>query len=271
MVQNISPRRGAAISGFASLVLLAAVAAFDNQWLASWRAGRGAPGGDTAHSWFAGPVTDLGALGWRATKESGEPGRVFFGMLAEPLIAVVLTFLLLMLVCRGVGAERGRWALFLGAWFATALAASAALIAGSGIAATAVAGGMFDDSGGTSFARGESYHALIQLGLRFGLCAGWLVGFVAVLVYGSTAASNGESLTQEYESPAIDYSDYSGASSSSAASGGLPRSSADYSFSPTSPYSPSESAGYGGYSPANAPTEVSSAPEDEPYGGERPY
>jgi hypothetical protein len=192
-------------------------------------------------------------------------------MMAEPLIAVLLTFLLLMLVCRGVAAERGRWTLFLGAWFVTGLAAALALLAGTAIAGTAVGGGTFNDPGSTDFARGEWNYLLVQLGLLFGLFAGWLVGFVAVLVYGSTEAADGESTTREYEASAIDYSDYSGSTSSSAASGGLPSSSEDYSFAPTSPYSSSEAAGYGGYSVGNAPTEVSPASESEPYGGARPY
>lgn len=276
MAQNISPRRGAAIAGSAALVLLVAVAAFDNQWLAHWRAGRGADGGDSTHSWFAGAVRGLSALGWRATKESGESSRVFFAMMAEPLIAVLLTFLLVMLVCRGVAAERGRWPLFLGSWFVTGLAAATALIAGSGIAGTAVAAGTVDVTGNTYFSRGETYYTLIALGLAFGLFAGWLVGFVAVLVYGSTEGSEDDlpGSTREYSSPAIDYSDYA---PSSAASAGLPRSNEDYSFTPTSPYSSSssssESAGYGGYASANAPTEVTPAApqEGDPYGGARPY
>lgn len=282
MAQNISPRRGAAIAGSAALVLLVSVAAFDNQWLDHWRAGRGADGGDSTHSWFAGAVRGLSALGWRATKGSGEPGRVYFAMMAEPLIAVLLTFLLVMLVCRGVAAERGRWSLFLGSWFVTGLAAAMALLAGSGIGGTGIAGGTADLTGGTYFSRGEIYYTLIAMGLGFGLFAGWLVGFVAVLVYGSTEGSDDDQpgSTREYSSPAIDYSDYSPTSSASA---GLPGANEDYSFTPTSPYSPSsssssssESAGhgtYGGYSSANAPTEVTSpvSREDDPYGGARPY
>jgi hypothetical protein len=282
MAQNISPRRGAAIAGSAALVLLVAVAAFDNQWLDHWRAGRGADGGDSTHSWFAGAVKGLSALGWRATKESGEPSRVYFAMMAEPLIAVLLTFLLVLLVCRGVTAERGRWSLFLGSWFVTGLAAAMALLAGSAIGGTGVAGGTADPTGSTYFSRGEIYYTLIAMGLAFGLFAGWLVGFVAVLVYGSTEGSDDDRAgsTREYPSPAIDYSDYS---PSSAASAGLPSANEDYSFAPTSPYSSSgpsspaspssESAGYGGYASANAPTEMTSpaSKENDPYGGARPY
>jgi hypothetical protein len=259
-------------------VLLVAVAAFDNQWLGHWRAGRGADGGDSTHSWFAGAVKGLSALGWRATKESGEPSRVYFAMMAEPLIAVLLTFLLVMLVCRGTAAERGRWSLFLGSWFATGLAAAMALLAGSGIGGTGVAGGTADLAGGTSFSRGEIYYTLIAMGLAFGLFAGWLVGFVAVLVYGSTEGADDDQPggTREFSSPAIDYSDYSPSSSASA---GLPSANEDYSFTPTSPYSSGssgssgESAGYSGYASANAPTEVTSpaSKENDPYGGARPY
>jgi hypothetical protein len=281
MAQNISPRRGATIAGFAALVLLVLVAAFDNQWLGHWRAGRSAASGDAAHSWFASPVAGLSALAWRATKETGEPSRIFFGMLAEPLIAVVLTFLLLMLVCRGVGAERGRWSLFLGSWFVTGLAAAVALIAGTAIAGTGVAAGIVDSSGNTQFGRGDIYYTLITLGLAFGLFAGWLVGFATVLVYGSTESSEDVGTTREYSSPAIDYSDYSGASSSAASSGLSSASSAssglssasssssdDYSFAPTSPYSASSSH----YESASAPTEITTpSQESDPYGGARPY
>jgi len=261
MAQNISARRGAAIAGFAALVLLAFLAAFDNQWLASWRAGRSAEGGDATHSWIAGPVRALSAPAWRATKEAGEPTRVFLGAIAEPLIAVVLTFLLLLLVCRGVGAERGRWSLFLGTWFVTGLAACGALIAGSAIGGTAIASGLADTSGSTQFGRGDIYYTLITLGLAFGLFAGWLVGFVAVLVYGSTEIPEGERDTREYEAPS--YADYASSAASSSAPSSGAGSSDDYSFSPTSPY---------GYRSANAPTEISTPPqESDPYGGARPY
>ncbi|WP_194924433.1 hypothetical protein [Catenulispora pinisilvae] len=281
MAQNISARRGAAIAGFAALVLSVLVAAFDNQWTQHWRDGRSAENGDAAHSWIAGPVRGLSTLAWRATKESGEPGRLFYGMLAEPVIAVVLTFLLLMLVCRGVGAERGRWSLFLGGWFVTGLAASIALIAGSAIAGLGVAAGLADGPGSTRFGRGDIYYTLIALGLAFGLFAGWLVGFVAVLVYGSTEGGAQEDrATREYPSPAMDYSDYSdyspsSASSPSAAAGSPDSESAgeDYSFSPTSPYSSGDpTPGYSGYESANAATEISApSQERDPYGGARPY
>ncbi|MBS2546850.1 hypothetical protein KGQ19_08205 [Catenulispora sp. NL8] len=278
MAQNISARRGAAIAGFAALVLLALLAAFDNQWTQHWRNGRSAENGNAAHSWIAGPVRGLSALAWRATKESGEPSRLFYGMLAEPVIAVVLTFLLLMLVCRGVGAERGRWSLFLGSWFVTGLAASIALIAGSAIAGLRVAAGLADDPANARFGRGDIYYALIALGLAFGLFAGWLVGFVAVLVYGSTeGGAQEERATREYPSPAMDYSDYSPSSvSSSSASPGSPdpeSASEDYSFSPTSPYSSGDpTPGYSGYESANAATETNAPPQErDPYGGARPY
>jgi len=275
MNQNISPKRGAAIAGFSALVLLVLTAAFDNQWLDNWRETQAGDGGSTAHSWFAGPVRALSALAWRATKVDGEPGRLYFGMLAEPLIAVLLTFLLLMLVCRGVGAQRGRWALFLGGWFVTGVAASVALIAGTGIAGIAVAGGKIDPDAGTYFGRGDVYYTLITFGLFFGMFAGWLVGFTAVLVYGSTEGSQNdgdERATREYPSPVIDYSDYSPPSyspTSSSSASGPTGSNDDYSFTPTSPYSSNEpTPGYSGYDPGNAPTEVSAPrPESDPYGG----
>lgn len=270
MAQNISARRGAAIAGFATLVLLVLLAAFDNQWLGRWRAGRSAEGGDAAHSWVAGPVRGLSALAWRATKQAGEPTRIFVGVLAEPLIAAVLTFLLLLLVCRGVGAERGRWALFLGSWFVTGLAACAALIAGSAIAGTAVASGLADGSGTTRFGRGEVYYTLISLGLAFGLFAGWLIGFVAVLVYGSTEIADGERDTREYEVPSYaDYTSPSGYSSSSSrySSSSDGNSNEDYPFSPNS----SGSSGSSGYASPHAPTESATPQEHDPYGGERPY
>jgi len=218
MNQNISARRGAKIAVFAALVLLILVAAFDNQWTGHWRAGRSAEGGNAAHSWIAGPVRGLSALAWRATKEAGEPARVFFGMLAEPVIAVVLTFLLLMVVCCGVGARRGRWALFFGSWFVTGVAAAAGLIVGSVIAGTGIGSGLADSSGGTQFGRGDIYYTLIAMGLAFGLFAGWVVGFVAVLVYGSTEVAETMSTTQEYEAPS--YADY--ASSAAPSSGSAP-------------------------------------------------
>lgn len=271
MSQNISARRGVAIAGFAALVLVVFLAAFDNQWTAGWREGRSASGGDATHSWISGPVRGLSVLAWRATRQSGESSRVFYGTLAEPVIAVVLTFLLVMLVCRGVGARRGRWPLFLGAWFATGLAACAALIAGSGIGGIGIAYGAVDSTGPAQFGRGDIYYTLIVLGLAFGLFAGWLVGFAAVLTYGSTEASaataDAEATTREYPSSAIDYSDY--APPAATASGP----SEDYAFSPTSPYPSSDpTPGYSGYEAANAPTEVTTPPQENgPYGGGQAY
>ena len=278
MTQNISARRGAKIAVFAALVLLILVAAFDNQWTGHWRAGRAAEGGNATHSWIAGPVRGLSALAWRATKEAGEPARVYFGMMAEPAIAVVLTFLLLMVVCRGVAARRGRWTLFLGSWFVTGVAAAVALIAGSAIAGTGIANGVTDGSGNTQFGRGDIYYTLITMGLAFGLFAGWLVGFVAVLVYGSTELSEPMSTTQEYEAPS--YADYTSSAMSSAAPSSGAGSSEDYSFTPTSPYSsgspgsPGSSSGgggYGGHESPTATTELTPPQETDPYGGARPY
>jgi hypothetical protein len=260
MAQNISARRGVKIAGFAALVLLVLVAAFDNQWTEKWRAARAAGGGNTLHSWTSGPVKGLSVLEWRATKLSGEPTRIYAGMLSLPVITALLAFLLLLAVCRGVGAERGRWTLFLGSWFATGLAAALALIAAAAIAGSAAFAGVFEDGGSTSFSRGDTYYGLLESGLVFGLFAGWLVGFVAVLVYGSTESSEELSSTREYAPPAFDYSP-AGSSSDQ-----------DYSFTPTTPYSGS-SAGYGGYgSAAEAPTEVTTKPqESDPFGGGRSY
>jgi len=278
MTHNISARRGAKIAVFPTLVLLILVAAFDNQWIRHWRDGRGAEGGNATHSWIAGPVRGLSALAWRATKEAGEPARVFFGMMAEPVITVVLTFLLLMVVCRGVAARRGRWTLFLGSWFVTGVAAAVALIAGSAIAGTGIANGVTDGTGNTQFGRGDIYYTLIAMGLAFGLFAGWLVGFVAVLVYGSTELSEPMSTTQEYEAPS--YADYTSSAMSSAAPSYGASSSEDYSFTPTSPYSSEPAAGshggspgYGAYEsePTNTTTELTPPHESDPYGGARPY
>lgn len=252
MVQNISARRGAAIAGFATLVLLALLAAFDNQWLRHWRMSQSSDNGSTAHSWFAGPVRGLSTLAWRATKESGQSSRVFLGAAAQPVIALLLTFLLLLLVCRGVGAQRGRWTLFLGGWFVTGVAAALALIAGTAIAGVAISPGLAESSGYAEFGRGDLYYTLITNGLVFGLFAGWLIGFVAVLVYGSTeAAAEAEDTrtTQEYPTSSPD----------------------DYSFAPMSPYSSGPS--HGGYEAASAPTEETPLPpqESDPYGDARPY
>lgn len=258
MVQNISARRGAAIAGFATLVLLALLAAFDNQWLRHWRTSQSSDNGSAAHSWFADPIRALSTLAWRATKETGQTSRVFFAAAAQPVIAVVLTFLLLLLVCRGVGAQRGRWTLFLGAWFATGLAAAAALVGGTAIAGVAISPGLGESSGHAEFGRGDLYYTLVTNGLVFGFFAGWLIGFVAVLVYGSTevaAETEDTRTTQEYPTSSPE----------------------DYSFTPTSPYSSGEPSGqgygYGGYESANAPTEVTPPPqENDPYdGGARPY
>jgi len=98
--------------------------------------------------------------------------------------------------------------------------------------------------------------------------AGWLIGFVAVLVYGSTEVAEDERATREYEPPA--YADYAPSATSSAAPSSGASSSEDYSFSPTSPYAPGSS-GYEAAS-ASAPTEITTPPqESEPYGGAQPY
>ncbi|MFL6112906.1 MAG: hypothetical protein ACJ786_16355 [Catenulispora sp.] len=260
MTQNLSARRGALIAGISALVLLALIAAFDNQGTRSWRIGRMGRNGDTLHSWTSAPVTALSALDWRATPATDEPARHFAGVLAAAALTAVLTFLLVLLVCRGVAATRGRWALFAGTWFATALAAGLALIAGTAIAGTSTGAEVTDASGGAQFSRGDLYYGLLTLGLFFGLFAGWLVGLVAVLVYGVTNDSDGTEITREY--PPSDY-DYGAAN---------PAAGPDYSVSPSSPYSPDP--GYGGYQPPSAPTRIMPTPpqENDPHsGGNRSY
>jgi len=259
MTQNLSARRGALIAGISALVLLALIAAFDNQSTRSWRVGRMNQDGDTVHSWTSGPVTALSALDWRATPGTGEPTRVFAGFLAAAVLTAVFTFLLLMLVCRGVGAVRGRWALFAGAWFATAAGAGLALIAGTAVAGTSLSIERAGAMGDTQFSRGDTYYSLLAVGLLFGLFAGWLVGLVAVLVYSVTSDSDGTEITREY--PPSDY-DYGAAN---------PASGPDYSFSPSSPYSTGhEYTGpeHGGYAAPSAPTQIVPPPqENDPYGG----
>lgn len=258
MTQNLSARRGALIAGISALVLLALIAAFDNQGTRTWRVGRMNQDGDTAHSWTSGPVTALSALDWRATPATGEPTRVFAGFLAAALLTAVLTFLLVLLVCRGVAAARGRWALFAGTWFATAIAAGLALIAGTAIAGTSIGIGTAGTLGDTPFSRGDTYYSLLTVGLFFGLFAGWLVGLVAVLVYSATSDSDGMEITREYPPPDYDY----GAAN--------PAPGPDYSFNPSSPYSPSHSPNreYGGNEASSTPTQIVPPPqENDPYGG----
>jgi hypothetical protein len=237
-VQNISGRRGAVIAWLAALVLLILIAAFDNQWTESWREKQ------VRNSWLSVPVRALSALDWRATPQTGTPGRVFAGALAAALLTVVLAGLLTMLVCRGVGTERGRWALFLGTWMVTCLAAGLALIAGLAIA------GQSD----VRFDLGTTYSAELGLGFQFGLYAGWLVGFAAVLFYGSTPGMDDYPADSRYDTPS-DY-DYGSAAPS-----------ASYSYSPTSPYSHGSGytgGSYGGYG-GEETTQVT--PPHDPYGG----
>jgi hypothetical protein len=238
-VQNISGRRGAVIAWLGALVLLVLIAAFDNQWFEAWRARQ------DRNSWLATPVRSLSALEWRATPVSGEPSRLFAGTLSAALVAVVLTGLLTMLVCRGVGSERGRWALFLGTWMATCVAAGLALIAGIVIAG--------QDS--VRFDLGTTYTGEFGYGLQCGFYAGWLVGFAAVLIYGSTPGMDGIVADSEYDTPS-DY-DYGSA---------VP--SASYSYSPTSPYSHGTGSGYGGYGGYSSGEETTQVPPpQDPYGG----
>lgn len=235
-VQNISGRRGALIAWLAALVLLILIAAFDNQWTESWREDQ------TRNSWLSGPVTGLSALSWRATPQTGVTGRVFAGALTAALLTVVLTGLLTMLVCRGVGSERGRWALFLGTWMVTGLAAGLALIAGVAVA------GQHE----TRFTLGTTYSITLSYGLEFGLYAGWLIGFAAVLFYGSTPGMDSYTTDSRYDTP--DYDDY-----------GSSVPSASYSYSPTSPYT--HGSGYGNYDGYGGEETTQITPPHDPYGG----
>lgn len=260
MTQNLSARRGALIAGISALVLLALIAAFDNQGTRSWRVGHMKQDRDTAHSWISGPVTALSALDWRATPDSGESTRIFAGVLAAAALTAVLTFLLVMLICRGVAAARGRWALFTGAWFATAVAAGLALIAGTAVAGTSIGIGTADALGGTRFSRGDTYYSLLTVGLLFGLFAGWLVGLVAVLVYSATSDSDGTEITREY--PPADYG-YGVADPA-------PAPAPDYSYNPPSPHPSARE--YGGYEAPSTPTRITPPQENDPYdGGNRSY
>jgi hypothetical protein len=241
-VQNISGRRGGVISWAAALVLLVLIAAFDNQWIETWRAER------TTNSWLAMPVRALSSVAWRATPADGEPTRVFAGALVAAVLTVLITGLLAMLVCRGVGAERGRWALFFGTWTVTGLAAGISLIAG-----ILVAGDKSVD-----LSLGTTYGGLLGLGFQFGLYAGWLTGFAAVLVYGSTPGMDGFVVDSEYDTPTgYDY--------------GTAVPSASYSYSPTSPYS-NGPGGYGNYGEyrdhgGEETTQTQVTPPHDPYGG----
>lgn len=217
-VQNISGRRGGVIAGAAALVLLVLVAAFDNQWTETWRARR------TANSWLEGPVRALDALNWRATPLTGESSRMFAGTLTAAVLAALLTGLLALLVCRGVGSERGRWALFFGTWLVTALGTSVALIAGV----------LIEGDPAVKLSDGTVYSTLLDGGFQFGLYAGWLVGFAAVLAYGSTPGLDGIVEDAEYDTP----SGYDYGTSVPAAS---------YSYSPTSPYGSGSGSGSGRY------------------------
>jgi hypothetical protein len=222
-VQNVTARRGAVISGVAAAVLLVFVAAFDNQWAESWRYGRigSGPDGAEANSWISLPIKQLDTLAWRATRLHGEPTSFFAGDIAAALLAVVLTGLLVALVCRGVSAERGRWPLFLGSWLATGLGTGLALVVGALIAG----------NHNIALAKGSTYYSALGAGFDFALFMGWVVGFAAVLAYGSTLGMDDVTVASEYSAPS-GY-DYEPASPGAAA----------YSYSPTSPYG--SSSGYG--------------------------
>lgn len=258
MTENISARRGMLIAGFSALALLILIAAFDNQGTRSWRLDQVRSSttatDDTAHSWSALPVQALSAFDWRATPESGEPTRVFWGFLASALLSVVLTFLLVALVCRGVAAGRGRWALFAGSWFATAAAAGLAVVAGSAIAGTALDLG--SRSASLSWSRGDTYYGLLAVGLMFALFAGWLIGLVAIITYGLTEGTDTTSPdTDRSWGPSSGY-DYGSAT---------PSSGADYSFSHGSPYSTPESSPTSPSSPSSPSDPSSSTPEHGGY------
>jgi hypothetical protein len=261
MTENISARRGGLIAAFSALVLLVLIAAFDNQGTRSWRLARITGDDDaTAHSWTAGPIQSLSALDWRATPASGEPTRIFFGFLAAAVLAVLFTFLLIQLFCRGVAAGRGRWALFAASWFATAAAAGLAVVAGSAITGTSLVLGAAGPAG-TRFSRGDTYYVMLNSGLLFGLFAGWLVGLVAIITYGITEDGDEETSGRDWGSPS-GY-DYGSAT---------PASGPNYSFSPGSPYSP-PAPDHGGEqeSSPSAPTQNPPPQENDPYGGNRSY
>lgn len=236
-MQNISGRRGGVIAGAAALVLLIFIAAFDNQWFEKWRVER------TTNSWTVLPVRALGSFGWRATPVSGEPSRAYAAALTAAVLAALLTGLLTLLVCRGVGSERGRWALFLGTWFATGLAAAVSLLAG-----VLIAGDRNLD-----LHAGTTYSGLLDVGIQFGLYAGWLVGFAAVLAYGSTPHMDGYIEDARYDTPS-GY-DYDSAVPSS-----------NYSYSPTSPYSRGNGGGYGDYGSYDGEETTQITPQQDPYG-----
>ena len=191
-VQNVTARRGSVISGTAATVLLMFIGAFDSQWAESWRYGRigGGPDGAEANSWMSLPIKQLDTMAWRATRVTGESTRFFVGNLAAALLAVVFTGLLVALVCRGVGSERGRWPLFLGSWLATGLGSGLALIVG------AVVAGNHD----VPLAKGTTYYGALGAGFDFAVFIGWVVGFAAVLAYGSTPGMDEPVAGAEYSS-----------------------------------------------------------------------
>jgi hypothetical protein len=215
--QNVTARRGAAISAIAATILLILIAAFDNQWLEKWRAARIGGGADApgVDSWVALPVSRLDALAWRATKAHGESTRDYASQLTAAVLTALFAGLLLALVCRGLSSERGRWPLFLGGWFATGFGAGLGLVAGALIAGSDV----------TPVSKASTYYEMLGAGAEFGLFAGWLVGFVAVLVYGSTPGMDGVEVDDyDYTPPGYDY-------------GTAPSA---YSYTPTSPYETGE-------------------------------
>jgi hypothetical protein len=253
--QNVTARRGAVISSIAAAVLLVFIGAFDNQWAEGWRHGRMGLDGNDENSWISQPVAALNTLGWRVTKLSGEPTRFFIGNLVAAVLAVAFTGLLVALVCRGVGGERGRWPLFLGGWLATGLGSGIALCVGIVIAGD----GMTAKGDQVTLAKGSTYYDQLGAGFEFALFIGWLIGFAAVLVYGSTAGMDELSAAPEYSSP----SGYDYGSATPAA----------YSYSPTSPYGGSSGYGSSGYDAggANTPTQVVPQPNEDPFGGRSSY
>ena len=194
----VPARRVWTISAVSALALLVFVAAFDNQWTASWRSTH--MGGDTGfpgmpiapggNSWTSTPILHLSALSWRVSPASGESGREFAGSLVGVVLTIVLTVLLIALVARGLSTSRGRWSLFLGAWAATSVAAGIGLVAGMLLGGNVVPLG-----------RGTVYYLQLGEGFEFGLFLGWLIGLIAVLVYSATTGMEDLSVTAEYNSP----------------------------------------------------------------------
>ncbi|NUR25125.1 MAG: hypothetical protein HOV83_04630, partial [Catenulispora sp.] len=99
------------------------------------------------------------------------------------------------------------------------------------------------------FARGDTYYQMLNAGLLFGLFAGWLVGLVAVVVYGITE-----------DADYADGTDYADERAEDPAS--------------TSPYGYSYGYGYGSTaqsSPSAQTQPIVPPQDDDPYDGNRSY